>query len=184
MGKTITQEIAAIVDAQGGSIEGYPTTIAGTLDALADTLAGSDVETGRSIADSVRAVGEHIGGGGGASLGNMAVLNTQDFSGGEIAICYIGTAQCVSLVPGNSSLIAGGVNVEIFDEGISELGTVSAVTIVDANPGEDLQEVPFTDFTAVIDEDWECLKISFTMPNIAKNSQGSVGLIRFTYSGK
>lgn len=67
MGKTITQEIAAIVDAQGGSIEGYPTTIAGTLDALADTLAGSDVETGRSIADSVRAVGEHIGGGGGGS---------------------------------------------------------------------------------------------------------------------
>lgn len=184
MGKTIAQELFAIAEEQGGTVSGYPRTIAGAVDALTDALAGSDVDSGRTIAQAVNALGDYIGGGS-VSLGNMAVLNTVDFSGDEVADCYIGTVKCASLVPGGLSCVAGGVNVEIFDEGISELGTVTAVTKAGYAPSDTpTEEVPFTDFTAEIDEDWECLKITFTMPNVAMSSQGGVGLIRFTYSNK
>ena len=63
---------------------GYPRTVTGALDALADALAGSDVDGGHTIAEAVAAVGENIGGGGGlpncqlilAPLNSSIELNT------------------------------------------------------------------------------------------------------------
>lgn len=67
MGKTIAQELFAIAEAQGGTASGYPHTIAGAVDALTDALAGSDVDSGRTIAEAVAVMGEYIGGGGGST---------------------------------------------------------------------------------------------------------------------
>ena len=68
MGKTIAQELFTIAEAQGGTASGYPRTIAGAVDALTDALAGSDVDSGRTIAEAVAVMGEYIGGGGGVTL--------------------------------------------------------------------------------------------------------------------
>lgn len=68
MGKTIAQELFTIAEAQGGTASGYPRTIAGAVDALTDALAGSDVDSGRTIAEAVAVMGEYIGGGGGGSV--------------------------------------------------------------------------------------------------------------------
>ena len=59
-----------------------PRTIAGAIDALADTLAGEDVNSGRTIAEAVRALAPYVGGSG-EMPANYAVLD-DSFSGRTI----------------------------------------------------------------------------------------------------
>ena len=60
---TIAQAFNEITVAQGGTPNNGG-TITGAIDALNDTLAGSDQAAGRTIEDAVRLLGQHIGGGG------------------------------------------------------------------------------------------------------------------------
>lgn len=68
---SIKEEIAAIA-ADHGYTGPKPKSTAGAIDALADTLAGTDVKSGRSIAGAIHALAPYIGsGGGGAALGEL-----------------------------------------------------------------------------------------------------------------
>lgn len=69
--KTVVGEIMRIAVEHG--YEGTQIkTIAGAIDALADTLAGSDVDSGSTVAQAVRALAPYIGsGGGGVELGAL-----------------------------------------------------------------------------------------------------------------
>lgn len=59
---TIASELVSIATEHG--YEGpQDLTIAGAIDALADTLAGEDVDSGRTIAEAVRALAPYVGGG-------------------------------------------------------------------------------------------------------------------------
>ena len=102
-------------------------TIAGAIDALNDTLAGSDQDRGNSIEDAVRLLGEHIGGGGGAVkvallnsdnpfglLTNMRVYDTLPAEGQQQIQTYTDNipgpegemeACCFDAVPGNPYVI-------------------------------------------------------------------------------
>lgn len=62
---TIAQEILAIATEHGYTGAAQP-TIAGAINALADTLAGSDATDGSTIAGAVKALAPYIGGGGGS----------------------------------------------------------------------------------------------------------------------
>lgn len=62
---TIADELNAI-SVEHGYTGAAPKTIAGAIDALADTLAGTDVEGKRTIAGAVKAIAPYIGSGGGA----------------------------------------------------------------------------------------------------------------------
>lgn len=68
---TIADELNAI-SVEHGYTGAAPKTIAGAIDALADTLAGTDVEERRTIAGAVKALAPYIGsGGGGTTLGPL-----------------------------------------------------------------------------------------------------------------
>lgn len=67
---TIADELNAI-SVEHGYTGAAPKTIAGAIDALADTLAGTDVEGKRTIAGAVKALAPYIGGGGGTTLGAL-----------------------------------------------------------------------------------------------------------------
>lgn len=73
---SIKEEIAAIA-ADHGYTGPKPKSTAGAIDALADTLAGTDVKSGRSIAGAIHSIAPYIGsGGGGGSLGvGYAIAN-------------------------------------------------------------------------------------------------------------
>lgn len=87
---TIADELNAI-SVEHGYTGAAPKTIAGAIDALADTLAGTDVEGKRTIAGAVKALAPYIGsGGGGAALGELA-----DVSADDAEIAFI----CVSTMP-------------------------------------------------------------------------------------
>ena len=71
---TIADELNAI-SVEHGYTGAAPKTIAGAIDALADTLAGTDVEGKRTIAGAVKALAPYIGsGGGGGSLGSQVTI--------------------------------------------------------------------------------------------------------------
>ena len=67
---TIADELNAI-SVEHGYTGAAPKTIAGAIDALADTLAGTDVEGRRTIAGAVKALAPYIGTGGGTTLGAL-----------------------------------------------------------------------------------------------------------------
>lgn len=71
---------------------GYPRTITGALDALADALAGSDVDGGHTIAEAVAAVGENIGGGG-SGLPNCQLILAPIDSSIELSTLVVGVAN-------------------------------------------------------------------------------------------
>lgn len=71
---------------------GYPRTVTGALDALADALAGSDVDGGRTIAEAVAAVGENIGGGGGG-LPNCQLILAPYESSIELSTLEVGVVN-------------------------------------------------------------------------------------------
>lgn len=52
-----------------------PSTTAGAIDALADTLAGSDVDSGKTVAQAVRALAPYVGSGGGGGIEMEELLN-------------------------------------------------------------------------------------------------------------
>lgn len=62
---TIADELNAI-SVEHGYTGAAPKTIAEAIDALADTLAGEDVDSGRSIASAIHALAPYIGTGGGS----------------------------------------------------------------------------------------------------------------------
>ena len=64
---TIADELNAI-GVEHGYTGAAPKTIAGAIDALADTLAGTDVEGKRTIAGTIHALAPYIGGGGGTRV--------------------------------------------------------------------------------------------------------------------
>ena len=66
----IADAINNIAAAQGGTPD-KSGTITGAIDALNDALAGSDQRAARTIEDAVVLLGEHIGGGGGGSFGEL-----------------------------------------------------------------------------------------------------------------
>lgn len=69
--KTVAGEITKIA-VEHGYNGVAPRTITGAIDALADTLAGSDVDSGQTVAQAVRALAPYIGsGGGGTTLGSL-----------------------------------------------------------------------------------------------------------------
>lgn len=77
---TIADELNAI-SVEHGYTGAAPKTIAGAIDALADTLAGTDVEGKRTIAGAVKALAPYIGsGGGGTTLGAMVYIESQSSS--------------------------------------------------------------------------------------------------------
>lgn len=64
---TIAQAFNQITTAQGGTPD-TSGSITGAIDALNDTLAGSDQPRAAGIAEAVTLLGEHIGGGGGGTF--------------------------------------------------------------------------------------------------------------------
>lgn len=102
--KTVAGEITKIA-VEHGYNGTAPKTITGAIDALADTLAGSDVDSGQTVAQAVRALAPYIGSGGGGSLGalqawpqfviNPIVGESMSFEGG---------AQAFKLMAGSTTL--------------------------------------------------------------------------------
>lgn len=68
--KTVAGEITKIA-VEHGYNGVAPKTITAAIDALADTLAGSDVDSGQTVAQAVRALAPYIGSGGGVQLGSL-----------------------------------------------------------------------------------------------------------------
>lgn len=102
---TIASAFNEIAVAQGGTAS-KSGTITGALDALTDALAGSDQPAPQTIEQGVRMLGEHIGGGGSAGLGEIVLVkagkNVEDF-GFEL---WIGDNYAASMYAD-----AGGVGV-------------------------------------------------------------------------
>lgn len=72
--KTVAGEITKIA-VEHGYNGVAPKTITAAIDALADTLAGSDVDSGNTVAQAVRALAPYIGSGGGGGIEMEELLN-------------------------------------------------------------------------------------------------------------
>ena len=79
---TIAQAFNEITIAQGGTPNGGG-TITGAIDALNDTLAGSDQAQGRTIEDAVRLLGQHIGGGSSINVEPLNVTENDTYTAPE-----------------------------------------------------------------------------------------------------
>lgn len=88
---TIADELNAI-SVEHGYTGAAPKTIAGAIDALADTLAGTDVEGKRTIAGAIHALAPYIGGGAQrVEMFNETVTTEQDVGGfNSAALAYTG----------------------------------------------------------------------------------------------
>ena len=80
---SIKSEILGI--AQDHGYEGTAQTITGAINALTDTLAGSDVQGGRTVASAIHALGPYIGGGG-SQIGAPIAISTTAASSGTVPI--------------------------------------------------------------------------------------------------
>ena len=118
---TIASELVSIATEHG--YEGpQDLTIAGAIDALADTLAGEDVDSGRTIAEAVRALAPYVGGGGSeinesprpffAPRPNSMILSTQEQpeDSSQTTVGIILMAPSGSTVPG----VGGDQNNDTF----------------------------------------------------------------------
>ena len=76
---TIAQAFNEITIAQGGTPNGGG-TITGAIDALNDTLAGSDQAQGRTIEDAVRLLGQHIGGGSSVTVEALTATENKTYT--------------------------------------------------------------------------------------------------------
>lgn len=112
-----------------------PKTIAGAIDALTDTLAGTDVEERRTIAGAVKALAPYIGSGGGGSLGGMQHTPSLTFqrpaAGDPVDLDY---AHVASLYVGNQQVLfpTGGAS----GSTITALAAGSRITLVYAMSDE------------------------------------------------
>lgn len=79
---TIAQAFNEITIAQGGKPNDGG-TITGAIDALNDTLAGSDQAQGRTIEDAVRLLGQHIGGGSSVTVEPLNATENKTYTAPE-----------------------------------------------------------------------------------------------------
>lgn len=79
---TIAQAFNEITVAQGGTPNGGG-TITGAIDALNDTLAGSDQAQGRTIEDAVRLLGQHIGVGSSVTVEALTATENKTYTAPE-----------------------------------------------------------------------------------------------------
>lgn len=98
---TIAQAFNEITIAQGGT-PSTGGTITGAIDALNDTLAGSDQKPAQTIEGAIRLLGAHIGGGGGGSdftTAKLTVVNSANKSPITFAPIYIDGVLKISFFP-------------------------------------------------------------------------------------
>jgi hypothetical protein len=162
---TIAQAFNEIAVAQGGTAA-KSGAITAAIDALNDALAGSDQPQAKTIEQAVRLLGEHIGGGGGGSLGATIMFGASTEGGDPIMAEYrIGIGESVAAMAFAPEAIAAasGSSVDIV---ISELGgdTVTGNETVTAEFRTDDNQIAFTDFDKSFKDD--ALHIEFTMPNV------------------
>lgn len=111
---TIADELNAI-SVEHGYTGAAPKTIAGAIDALADTLAGTDVEERRTIAGAVKALAPYIGGGGGGSLG---VGHTIAGANGKMVQAYATRPDDILTALPNIQFTAGDVGYVMLPAGV------------------------------------------------------------------
>ena len=165
---------------------GYPHTVTGALDALADVLAGEDVDAGHTIAEAVAAVGENIGGGGGPELGLPVYIEARQ---GESTVIITH-----AVVSHNGSIASRCDEVEGFysaSNAVVEMRIDTMNTITAQSYYEDESEHwdTFTDFTATVDAASGQTDIRFTVPELPGRNEVYPGFVTcgelyFSYSGE
>ena len=136
---TIAQAFNEITIAQGGTPNGGG-TITGAIDALNDTLAGSDQAQGRTIEDAVRLLGQHIGGGSSVTVEALTATENKTYTAPE------GKAYSpVTVNVPSSGLAFPEVTAEIrcAPEVAAELSYVSLVNVCNEDNQEYEIEPPF-----------------------------------------
>lgn len=93
---SIKSEILGI--AQDHGYEGTAQTITGAINALTDTLAGSDVAGGRTVASAIHALGPYIGGGGGGEIGDLVPTPMVSMTAPEVGASFDGTTTMTASV--------------------------------------------------------------------------------------
>lgn len=163
-----------------------PKTIAGAIDALADTLAGASVDRQRTVADAIHSLAPYIGSGGGGA----AVLgSTQMAPSYQSAVPVVGEVLNNPAPFGEYDLLLGDTvvvpycNAYSFAAGLTVVyrsfhevsGAYVVGTSFDSKKGLVVTEVePFTDYTFER-SDSETGTLSFVMPDIVHS--GNKGLI-------
>ena len=138
---TIADELNAI-SVEHGYTGAAPKTIADAIDALADTLAGEDVSSGRSIAGAIHALAPYIGAGGGSSFepkGMNEITISEDILGTGEIVFRAGTNEPSTDGP----VIMLDVNVcEVTDATLTSLcGGLNVVVVLPLASGVDADSV-------------------------------------------
>ena len=191
---TIADEINAI-SVDHGYTGPAPKTIAGAIDALADTLAGEDVEERRTIAGAINALAPYIGTGGGGGFepnGHVAITisdgltvpesrhflfmvdshgplqSMDDIS--DYGNVYSGVAASSGLMGMSFGDVGGGLYVAVEVAGSN--GAIDADRVVAKFEGDVMTGVTkFTDGDNVI--------LTFQVPD---DIQGDLGSINISYN--
>lgn len=103
---TIAGEFNKITEAQGGT-PSTSGTIVGAIDALNDTLAGSDQPAALTIEGAVRLLGQHIGGGGG-NFGSLQLIILENALP-EVGSETTGVANILSISSGGTVIASGNL---------------------------------------------------------------------------
>lgn len=161
---TIASAFNDIAVAQGGTAA-KSGAITAAIDALNDALAGSDQPQAKTIEQAVRLLGEHIGGGGGGSLGAAIVFGASTEGGDPVMAEYrIGIGESVVATTFAPEMVAaaGGSSVDIVITEIDADPVTGNETVTAEFIG--VEPAAFTDFTKSFKEG--ALHIEFTMPNV------------------
>ena len=181
---TIADELNAI-SVEHGYTGAAPKTIAGAIDALADTLAGTDVEGKRTIAGAVKALAPYIGGGGGTTLGSMQYAVVYDTSeptvGGDayyiqltVITVHVGSQLVIGEMPGDSNgapSIAAGATVKAYApmDMLGENPVITPYVITDSAEQKYTSVTPWDGtYTHAIEQidNQDCLAITLTIPEL------------------
>lgn len=179
--KTVVGEIMRIAVEHG--YEGTQIkTITGAIDALADTLAGSDVDSGQTVAQAVRALAPYIGSGGGVSLGalqDMPVRAIQPISVDSaletlsIKELGVGTQQVGSNWVDSYYLLSGDFNNKLA-AGLTVVSDILPIATGEVSAYACTGEVSDGDFVVEafrvidldVDVDTSAHTMTFTMPDL------------------
>ena len=118
---TICNAIDDIITAQGGTPDSTD-TIADSLVNLAGVLAGENYPKDKTIEDAVTLLGEHIGGGGGASVGNITYLFYSSDAApevGEFDWDVYGMLESYDMKIGSAPLSNGHISVDNIAAGVT-----------------------------------------------------------------
>ena len=125
-----------------------PRTIAGAIDALADTLAGSDVDSGRTIAEAVGALAPYVGGGGMPTEWKafpLIAFGVAHFSYGSISISADGVDLLNFGDPSNNSTTLTQIVVNsglyVYASVKTTSSNVADVKLRLSSPGPDAEEL-------------------------------------------